>query len=190
MISRDFLLELKKATEQNWDRKPLDPTVYGFQFQRGARWNRGLSKGEILEYENALGVRFPHDFRTFLSVLNGTDMPTLNVYAYGGEPHRTDVGVYSYPRDLKIIEERIRDVRESRDEIIENLREQGFDLPTQADLVPIYADRYVVCTSNLNNSVVLSIVVHAVDAIVYANSLREYLERDFLGAPDPESLRG
>jgi hypothetical protein len=62
-----------------------------------------------------------------------------------------------------------------------DLSEQGFDLPTGAGLVPIYGHRYVVCTSNLNSSVVLSVVVHDVDAIVYRTCLREYLERDFLG---------
>jgi hypothetical protein len=190
MISPDFLWELKRATEQKWNHESLDPTVYGFQFQRGTRWNPGLSNFEIREYENALGMRFPHDFRAFLSVMNGTDIPTLNIYAYCGEPHRTSVGVYSYPRDLKIIKERIRDVYGSRDEIAIDLKEQGFDLPTQADLLPIYGHRYVVCTSNLDSSVVLSIVVHDVDAIVYGKSLREYLERDFLGSrSNPQPFR-
>jgi hypothetical protein len=182
MISLNFLSELKRATEQKWSQESLDPTVYGFQVQRGTRWNPGLSNHEILEYENALGMRFPYDFRAFLSVMNGTDLPALNVYAYSGEPHRTSVGVYSYPRDLKIVEERIGHFRERRDEIARDLREQGFDLPNQAGLVPIHGHRYVVCTSNLESSVVLSVVVHDVDAIVYGNSLREFLERDFLGS--------
>ena len=41
----------------------------------------------------------------------------------------------------------------------------------QASLVPICGHRYVVCTRNLNTSVVLSVVVYDVDAIVYAISL-------------------
>jgi hypothetical protein len=117
MLSADFLAEFKRTTEQKWGQQSLDPTVYGFQFQRGTRWNPGLSDREISEYEHALGMRFPHDFRAFLSAMNGTDIPTLNVYAYCGKPNRTSVGVYSYPRDLNIIEQRIDDVRESRDEI-------------------------------------------------------------------------
>jgi hypothetical protein len=78
------------------------------------------------------------------------------------------------------VEQRIEDVRESRNEIAADLREQGFDLSGQANLVPIFAHRYVVCTSNLDFSAVLSIAVHDVDAIVYGNSLQEYLEREFL----------
>jgi hypothetical protein len=44
----------------------------------------------------------------------------------------------------------------------------------------VYIYRYVVCTSILNSSVVLSVVVNAADAIVYGSSLREYLEKEFL----------
>jgi hypothetical protein len=183
MLNRDFLLEFKKTTELNWSQQSINPAGYGFQFQRGTRWNLGLSNAEIAGYENVLGVQFPLDFRAFLQVMNGTDIPTLNVYGYCGEPHRTSVGVYSYPRDLKTVEQRIEDVRESRNEIAADLREQGFDLSAQAGLVPIIGHRYVVCTSNLNCSVVLSIVVHDVDAIVYGNSLQEYLEREFLRPP-------
>ena len=180
MLSRDFLLEFKKTTELNWSQQSINPAVYGFQFQRGTRWNPGLSNAEIAEYENVLGVQFPLDFRAFLEVMNGTDIPTLNVYGYCGESHRTAVGVYSYPRDLKLLEQRMEDVRESRNEIAADLREQGFALSAQAGLAPIFGNRYVVCTSNPNCSVVLSIVVHDVDAIVYGNSLQEYLEREFL----------
>jgi hypothetical protein len=181
MLSLDFLAEFKKATEKKWSQQSVSPAVSGFQFQRGTRWNPGLSDDKIAEYENVLGVQFPFDFRAFFRVMNGTDIATLNVYANCGEPHRMSVGVYSYPQDLEIVKQRIEDVRESRDEIAADLREQGFDLSTGAGLVPIYGHRYVVCTSNLCRSAVLSIVVHSVDAIVHGNSLQEYLEHEFLG---------
>ena len=181
MLSRNFLAEFKGATEERWSQRSINPTILGFQFQLGTRWNPGLSADKVDEYETVLGVQFPRDFRDFLGATNGTDLPTLNLYASCGEPPRTSVGVYSYPRDLNIVKQRIEDVRESRDEIATDLREQGFDLPAEADLVPIDGHRYVVCTSDLNSSVVLSILVHSTDAIVYANSLQEYLERDFLG---------
>ena len=181
MLSRNFLSAFKRATEERWSHRSINPTISGFQFQPGTLWNPGLSNDKVAEYETVLGVRFPHDFRAFLGAMNGTDLPTLNVYASRGEPPRTSVGVYSYPRDLGIAKQRVEDVRESRDEIAADLREQGFDLPPEADLVPIYLHRYVLCTSDLNRSVVLSIVVHSTDAIVYGNSLQEYLEREFLG---------
>jgi hypothetical protein len=180
MLSGDFLKELKRATEAKWHEKSIDTTLYGFQFQRGARWNEGLSDEMVAEYERVLRVRFPHHFRSLLRGMNGTDLATLNVYGSCGEPPRESVGVYSHPRDIERVKTRIEDIRASRAEITADLAEQGFELPAEANLVPVYIHRYVVCTSILNSSVVLSVVVNAADAIVYGNSLREYLEKEFL----------
>lgn len=181
MLDGDFLRGFKQATETKWLKKSINPAIYGFQFQQGTRWNPGLSDDLIADYESALRVRFPHDLKAFLREMNGTDLPTLNVYGFCGEPHRNSVGVYSYPRDIEIVKQRIERISSSRTEIAADLAEQGFELLPEANLVPIYSHRYVVCSSNLDSSVVLSIVVRGVDAIVYGNSLREYLEEEFLG---------
>jgi len=183
MISADFLTEFRRATEAKWREKSIDPTIYGFQFQRGTRWNEGLSDEMVREYEMVLRVRFPHDFKAFLREINGTDLPTLNVYGSCGEPPRESLGIYSYPRDIETVKARIDDIHPSRAEIAADLAAQGFDLPSEASLVPIFGHRYVVCTGDLNSSVVLSIVVNEVDAIVYGSSLQEYLEKEFLGDP-------
>jgi len=180
MLTDDFLSDFKRATEAGWSERSVNPTLYGFQFQRGTRWNAGLPDEQISEYEQALEVRFPHDFKSFLREMNGTGLPTLNIYGNCGEPHRQAVGVYSYPRDLEIVKQLMKEMRASHEEIAIDLAEQGVELPAEASLVPIYGHRYVVCTSNLNSSVVLSVVLKDTDAIVYGNSLREYLEREFL----------
>lgn len=75
---------------------------------------------------------------------------------------------------------RIEHIRPWRQEIAADLSEQGFELDAKANLVPIFAPRYVVSSPNLDSSIALSIVVQDVDAIVYADSLREYLEKEFL----------
>jgi hypothetical protein len=81
---------------------------------------------------------------------------------------------------MEIVEgRRIENVRECRVELGKTLADQGFVLPAEASLVPIHFIRYVVCTSNPNSSVVLSIEDGA-DAILYGDSLKEYLEREFL----------
>lgn len=90
------------------------------------------------------------------------------------------MGVYSYPRDLDIVNQLIEEVGRERAELNITLSEQGFELPAEAKLVPIYGHRYLVCTSDPKNSVVLSID-GGDDAIVYGNSLKEYFEREFLG---------
>jgi hypothetical protein len=97
--------------------------------------------------------------------MNGTDIPTLNIYGYCGEAPRQSIGVYSYPRDLEIVRKRITEVGEYRTALVATLAEQGFDLPAEAKLILLYAHRYVVCTSDLVSSVVLSIA-DGEDAIV------------------------
>ena len=68
--------------------------------------------------------------------LNGTDLPTLNLYGSSGEPHRKSVGVYSYPRDIEIVKQRIEETHANRAEIAADLAGQGFELPVEATLVP------------------------------------------------------
>lgn len=59
------------------------------------------------------------------------------------------------------------------------MEEQGFTIPDQYDLVPIYMHRYVLCTGREEQSTVLSIH-DSTDAIVYGATLAEYLKREFL----------
>jgi hypothetical protein len=92
MIRADFLIRFKQTTEERWSKCTIDPAVYGFLFQRGTRWNSGLSDELIVEYEDILKIRFPNDFKAFLRFANGTDLPMLNVYGQCGYPHRQSVG--------------------------------------------------------------------------------------------------
>lgn len=181
MLSSDFLIQFKSATELMWRDQPMNPHIYGFQFQPGTRWNPGLSEERIAEYEDVVGIKFPHDYRAFLRAMNGTDLPTLNVYGSCGEPPCEWVGVYSYPKDLEIVRRLAKDVSNNRAELTATMAEEGFVLQPAATLVPIYGHRYLVCTPSLDTSVVLSID-GSDDAIVYGNTLKEYLEREFLTA--------
>jgi hypothetical protein len=180
MISTRFLLEFKRRTEERWDERGLDPDVYGFQFQVGSRWNPGLSFAEIAAYENEVGIRFPTDFKTFLGKMNGTDLPTLNVYGSSGEPSREWIGVYQYPKDIDVVREMIATANRDLKALVSTLAEEGMALSATAKLMPIFAHRCVVCDEDPESSVVLSIW-DAEDAIVYGRSLQEYLEREFLG---------
>jgi hypothetical protein len=179
MLSEEFLCELKRKTEENWRARSINPTIYGFQFQPGTGWNPGLSNEQILAYERAVGVTFPFDLKALFRVMNGTDLPTLNIYGGSGYPKRESVGVYVYPRDLEVVRKLILDANENRGTLRATLTNEGFDLVPTSKLMPIYAHRYVVC-DGAESSAVLSIW-DAKDAIVYGNSLQEYLEREFLG---------
>ena len=178
ILTNDFLTEFRRATEAKWHDLTIDPGLYGFQFQTGTRWNPGLSDQQIAAYQDLLGVRFPNDFDAFLQAMNGTNLPTHNVYGSSGYPSRKSVGLYSYPEDLEIVQSLIQRVNVDRDALMASLADEGFNLSRADGLVPIYAHRYLVCTADLNRSVVLS-VADAYDAIVYGASLQNYLETEF-----------
>ncbi len=145
MLTDSFLLRFKCETEEIWRGKSLGPRIYGFQFQAGMQWLPGLSDEEVLAYENEVCARFPSDFRAFLSIMNGTDLATLNIYGSSGEPTREAVGVYSYPRDLERVRHCISQANENPDVLRATLDEEGFKLSESAKLIPIYAHRFVVC---------------------------------------------
>lgn len=169
--------EIKRRTEAVWAGASIHPGITGFQIQPGTRWNPGLARDEIDAYERALGVRFPASYRCMLSVMNGTDLPTINLYGSRGHPAREGVGVYAYPRDLELVRERMEYVREDRAGITEVLLEQGFRLEPAAGLVPVYSHRFLVCGADPLDGPVLSI--QGTDAIVYGRTLAEYLRSEF-----------
>ena len=160
----DEFSRLREQTEALWSSKELDRGIYGFQFQRGTRWNPGLSAGEIDAYERELGVRFPAILCVMLSMMNGTDLPTINIYGSSGINPKESVGVLSFPRDLEHARELMAIVEEDRAEVADVLGEQGFSLEPADALVPIYIHRYLVCRPNAPDGPVLSIC--GTDAIV------------------------
>jgi hypothetical protein len=176
MLSPGFLSDFKRRTEATWAHATIDPKIYGFQFQSGTHWLPGLSEQQIRDYEVAVDAKFPDDFREILGFMNGTDKPTLNIY--GGEcAPKESVGVYSYPRDLDHVKQRISEVATNRAGIQEELLDYDFSLSPKARLVPIFAHRYVVCDPDRATSVVLSIC--GTDAVVYGDTLQLYLEKEF-----------
>lgn len=175
MISKSFLHEFKAQTESKWANLEIARHVYGFQFQKGTQWNPGLTEAEINHYEQAVRADFPLDFRLMLSVMNGTDLQTINVYGYSGEPIRYGLGVYSYPRDIEIVREMISLLEKDSKELSGVLE---IDFPANDKLVPIYGHRYVVCGTARDQSPVVSIM--GLDAIYYGDSLENYLISEFL----------
>jgi hypothetical protein len=114
MLNGRFLDEFRRETETRWREKSLDPRIYGFQFQAGTRWCPGLSDEQISACESDVSIQFPADLKTFLRSMNGTDLPTRNIYGNSGEPTRHWVGVYSYPRDVELVRQCISEVSEFR----------------------------------------------------------------------------
>ena len=70
-------------------------------------------------------------------------MLTENVYDSNGMPHSESLGVYSYLRDLPIVQEIKQDISKDRGEIAAVLLDQRFELEPTANLGPIYGHHYI-----------------------------------------------
>jgi hypothetical protein len=176
-VDEEFLREFKTRTERHWSHNDPNPTIYGFQFQRDTKWNPGLDEEQVREYEARVQAHFPIDFRRMLLFMNGTDKPTLNVYGMSGVPFKESVGVYSYPRDIETILDMMKRIKDTQHQLHKVLAEEMILLNHDSVWVPIYAHRFIVCNGDKHESKVLSIM--GLDAILYASSLREYLELEF-----------
>ncbi len=170
-----------RETEKKWADRKINNGTYGFQFQPGTKWIPGLSQEQINAYQSTLEIRFPKDLVTFLQYANGTDLQTINVYDNDGNPHTYAPGVYSYPRDLEVIKQRIALLTEDWDEVLESLGLGENVLGKNPKFFPFFAHRYVLCNGDPTTSIVCSI--HGTDAIVYGPSLEKYLQSEFLDEP-------
>ena len=149
-VNEGFFAAFKLASEEMWSNKSIRENVWGFQLQPGTRWNPGLSDEEIREYEAVVDISFPSVFCTYLREMNGTDKPAIDIRGNSGENHRFGPGFYSYPRDMEAIHKMIRHAWADASQLRETLLDEGFCLPDDAKLVPIYSHRFVVCSSRLD----------------------------------------
>ncbi len=138
----------------------------------------GLSQEEIEAYQSEIGIQFPADLVTFLQHANGTDLQTVNVYGNDWNKHAYAPGVYSYPRDLEIIKQRIEWLKEDWAATLESLELEKDVLGKNPEFIPFFSHRYILSNGDPDASFVCSI--HGNDAIVYGSNLKEYLQAEFL----------
>lgn len=173
-----FFIWLKKNSEKHWKNIEIKRNIYGFQIQKGTNWLKGLSKTKIDEYERAMGFEFPEVYKLFLRHMNGTDKPTINIYAECGEPYRYDVGFYSYPRDLEKIKAKIAWILDAFKLTAEDIEQRNIP-----HIMPIFFHRFLVMDGCETNPV---LSMYEDDVILYARSLPQILVSEIFqeGAPD------
>jgi hypothetical protein len=165
-----FFTRLKHESEQHWQSVSIDSIRYGFQFQPGTRWLPPLSDREIRQFETELGFAFPRIYRDFLRCMNGTDLPTINVYGSSGTPTAYGVGYYAFPRDLTLVKETIQWIYDAFE--IDEAYVRVHRIP---HIVPVVSHRFLV-TDPCPGHPVLS--MHGTDVIVYARDLPTFLVND------------
>ncbi|MBP9773959.1 MAG: SMI1/KNR4 family protein [Candidatus Peribacteraceae bacterium] len=173
----DFLILFKRQTEEMWVNKELERDIYGFQVQAGTKWLPGLSPEQIRAYEHDIGCVFPHELRQFLSVMNGLDRESINIYGMSGEPFLTKHTVYAYPRDFELIHGQITSLQKSAQELAPLLTDLRISAAT-VRFVPLYMGSYVVCADDPSYNPVIFCDGSFVELV--SETLKEALELRFL----------
>ncbi|HEY0458647.1 MAG TPA: SMI1/KNR4 family protein [Pyrinomonadaceae bacterium] len=168
-------------SEKLWESIEIKRGIYGFQTQKGTKWLDGLSEVEIKEFESEVGFQFPEIYKFYLRNMNGTDKPAKNIYG-NEETVGFSPNFFSYPRDLKIIRDRINWIYDEflvDEEVVKRQR-----IP---HIIPIVSHRFLVADNCAENPV---LSMFGKDVIVYAPNLQFFLVAEIFrdGAIIPTNL--
>ncbi|MCU4165387.1 SMI1/KNR4 family protein [Carboxylicivirga caseinilyticus] len=105
----EFMTWFKDVSEKHFEEFELDKEAYGLDFQKGTKWNIGLSDREIGEFQKELGFEFPYELKQFYKTVNGTNVPGVNTFGESGMQYNYEPIYYSYPVHVTIIKELINE---------------------------------------------------------------------------------
>jgi hypothetical protein len=165
-----FFPWLKKSSEEFWTEVQLNRAIYGFQIQPGTHWRPGLSDDEIDGFERDIGFCFPEIYRMFLSCMNGTNQPTVNLFGDSGQSYVNGPGYYSYPQDIDAMRDLIRWIHESF-----KLTPALVETRQIPHIVPLVNHRFLIMDRCQTNPV---LSMYGSDVIIYASSLPSFLVND------------
>ena len=114
---KEFMLWFKNESERYFQELTLDKEVYGLQHQKGTTWKEGLTEKELVIFQKELGFLFPEELIELYRVMNGTDLPGVNVYGERGDPYSYEPIYFSFPEHIDTIKELINErlnIKESR----------------------------------------------------------------------------
>lgn len=97
-----------------------------------------MSEEDIKSFESALGFKFPEGLKNFYRVMNGVDLPAINIFANSGkEPVYSNI-IYAYPKDLELIKEQINWIYEANE-----MREADIIKHGISRIFPVFGHRFV-----------------------------------------------
>ncbi len=97
---KEFMIWFKEKSEKHFYELELDKETYGLQFQKGTKWNDGLLDDEIEKYQKELGFEFPEELKWFYKIMNGTNLPGINIFGESGIKYTYEPIYYSFPEHL------------------------------------------------------------------------------------------
>ncbi|WP_422092054.1 SMI1/KNR4 family protein [Tenacibaculum ovolyticum] len=170
MKEKDWI-KFKTISEEKFKTETLQE-CWGFQIQKGTKWNDGLTVSDIKELENHFGFKFPNDYFEMLKAFNGFETLQISIDPDGKNPDEFDRRCYKYPIDLEKTKWLIDEVNENIKYATECLRQSGFDSTEIEGFVPLYGHRVLVVLKDKTKTPVISIC--GSDIIIYGKSLIEY----------------
>ncbi|MBL4676252.1 MAG: SMI1/KNR4 family protein [Mucilaginibacter sp.] len=161
-----FFETIKIESEKYWGETTINNNVYGFQIQPESKWKPGLDDHALLEFEQALGFKFPLSLWNFYKTMNGLTKPGINIYGNSGTPEAFRPVFYSYPEDLDIIDAYINGVLEANNITKDDLVNQGI-----SRIFPVFSHRFILIDAPVNP--ILS--MYRDDIIYWADNLSKLL---------------
>jgi len=164
--SIEFFQDLKIKSEGYWNTIELNKGIYGFQTQKNTKWNKGLSEEDINTFESELGIKFSNGLRNYYKVMNGVDLPAINIYGSSGSEPKYSNNFYSYPKDLEAIKKQINWIYESNDITEGELIQKGI-----SRIFPVFGHRFVLVDTD--DELVLS--MYGDDIIYWTDNISKLL---------------
>ena len=161
---------LKKWTEYLWSNIEIDHKIYGFQVQKETKWNKGLSREELIEFEKNIGFKFPEILLDYYKVMNGTDKDQINVYGNSGEDYSYKKLIYSFPDHVEEIKNLIQGIY--YENCIDEIKIEKNDI---SRIFPIFSHRFML----LDHPQHPILSMFGTDIIIYANNIFDLFRKDF-----------
>jgi hypothetical protein len=179
---------LRAVTEAAWA-SLLDPTRSSSSsspteaarslWKPGTRWTGGYSQTQLDELERKWKLRFPPDYRLFLSTLGSTDHPGFYDWLVGDDAiHRAYEAVVeglAFDVEQNQLWLDAWGPRPSSED--ERRRVVSAQVEQAPKLIPVFGHRFLVAEPCESGNPVLSI--HQSDIIIYGADLRMYLLNEF-----------
>jgi hypothetical protein len=121
----EFITLFKHQSEKHFAELELDREAYGLQHQKGTKWRPGLTEQELLAFQRAVGFEFPEELLAFYRVMNGTDLPGVNIYGEEGLPYSYAPIYFSYPEHLPQIKQAIEERLVIKGLTMSKIKEKG-----------------------------------------------------------------
>lgn len=141
----DFMPWFKDHSERHFATLEVDKKAYGLQHQKGTTWRPGLTEDELLAFQREVGFDFPAELCAFYRVMNGTDLPGVNIYGEEGLPYTYAPIYFSYPEHLPQIQQAIQELLVIKSLTINRMLEEGIPF-----IFPINAFYFIIVDSQTN----------------------------------------